>query len=132
MRDWTGARRNRTLTRTAHARASARIAGSRTVVGCIRRRWRRGVCVRRMLLGQTEPSDLSTDCIPPCAPFLSEPWPGIPIRAESPRCGFVRGRSLRLNWEFASDRPGNAYIATGKSGVKIADPAETRALLDFV
>jgi len=32
--------------------------------------------VRPMLLSQTEPYDLSTDCIPPCAPFLSEPWPG--------------------------------------------------------
>src|SRR5712691_4899274 len=44
MRGWTGARRNRTLTRTAHARASARIDGSRTVAGCIRRRSRRDVC----------------------------------------------------------------------------------------
>jgi hypothetical protein len=33
-------------------------------------------CVRRMLLGQIEPSPRSTACMPPCAPFLSEPWPG--------------------------------------------------------
>jgi hypothetical protein len=45
MRGWTGARRIRTLMRAQHARVSVRIGGSRTVVGCIRRRWRREVCV---------------------------------------------------------------------------------------
>src|SRR6267142_354118 len=44
MRGWTGARRIRTLMRAQHVRVSVCIAGRRTVVGCIRRPWRREVC----------------------------------------------------------------------------------------
>ena len=40
MRGWTGARRSRARTPAAHAPMSVRIDGSRTAVGCIRRRWR--------------------------------------------------------------------------------------------
>jgi hypothetical protein len=54
--DWMGARRNPVLTRAAHARVSVRIAGSRTVVGCIRRRWRRDGCD----VGNSELCDVSS------------------------------------------------------------------------
>jgi hypothetical protein len=60
MRGWTGARRNRALTRAAHVRVSARIAGSSTVVGSIRRRWRRNVWATDAL-GNSEPRDVSAD-----------------------------------------------------------------------
>ena len=43
MPGWRGSHRSRALTQTAAARASVRIHGSRTVVGFIRRRWRRDV-----------------------------------------------------------------------------------------
>src|SRR5438876_1214290 len=48
MRGWRGVRRNPSRPRAAHARVSVRIAGSRTVVGSITRRWRREVYARRM------------------------------------------------------------------------------------
>jgi hypothetical protein len=44
LRDWTVARRNRALWPAVPARMATRIDGSRTVAGCIRRRWRRDAC----------------------------------------------------------------------------------------
>jgi hypothetical protein len=41
IRGWRAVRRHRSRT---PARVSVRIAGSRTVAGCIRRRWRREAC----------------------------------------------------------------------------------------
>ena len=44
MRGWTGGHRNRARIPAASARVSVRIDGSRTVVGCIKRRRRRDAC----------------------------------------------------------------------------------------
>ena len=43
------------------SRVSVRIDGSSTVAGCMRRRWRRQVCRRRRLPGNSEGCDESTD-----------------------------------------------------------------------
>ena len=70
-----------------------RIAGSRTVVGCIRRRWRRDVYAT----GAPGLDRLNaTVCSAPESSLA-----GMRIRAESPQCEFVEG-CWRHNWEFAS------------------------------
>jgi hypothetical protein len=57
----------------ASARVSVRIDGSRTVVGCIRRRWRRDGCATDCGWVTSETRDVATSLMPPCAEPPSGP-----------------------------------------------------------
>src|ERR1700686_58344 len=118
----TGVRLTRARLRALRGRVSVRIAGSRTVEGSVRRRWRReGVCAPQAPRQRQRSECVSTDRGAPCAPSVVDPaWnaqhgfgpPAVPTLVTARE--FVRA-SLRHDWQFATDRREGAWRATPDS-----------------